>query len=80
MRGDNIEEPDIYLGPELSNMTNVDGQQCRAMSSDKYCAAAGTNVESVQEKRGLRLPLKCATPLSCGYRPEMDVTGDIKAD
>ena len=23
---ENIEEPDIYLGPELSNMTNVDGQ------------------------------------------------------
>ena len=69
----------MHISAELSNMTNVDGQQCRAMSSDKYCAAAGTNVESVQEKRGLRLPLKCATPLSCGYHPDMDVTEELKA-
>ena len=50
------------------------------MSSDKYCTAAVTNVEYVLVNRGLRLPPKCVTPLSCGYRPEMDVTGDLKAD
>ena len=50
------------------------------MSSEKYCTAEVTNVESVLEKRGLRLSLKCVTPLSCGYRPDLDVTGELKSD
>ena len=41
-------------------MTNVDGQECWDMSSEKYCTAAVTNVESVLEKRNLRLPPNCA--------------------
>ena len=31
-------------------------------------------------KKGLRLPSKCPTPLSNGYRPEVDVTAELKAD
>ena len=69
----------MYLGEELSKMTYVDGQECWSMYSDKYCTAAVTNVESVLEKCGLRLPPKYVTPLSCDYRPEMDVIVDIKA-
>ena len=30
-----LQEPDIYLGAELSKITNVDDQYCWAMSSDK---------------------------------------------
>ena len=75
MKGGNMEEPDMYLGAELSKMTNVDGKECWDISSDKYCTSAVTNVESVLENCGLRLLPKCVTPTSCGYRPEMDVTG-----
>ena len=50
------------------------------MSSDKYCAAAVANVTEVLEKKGLRLPSKCLTPLSNGYRPEMDTSPELKAD
>ena len=49
LKGYKIEEPDMYVGAELSNMTNVDGKYCWAMSSDKYCTSAVTNVESVLE-------------------------------
>ena len=49
------------------------------MSSDRYCTAAVTNVESVLEKRGLRLPQKCVTLLICGYRPGIDVKVEFKA-
>ena len=70
----------MYLGTELSMMTNFDGKECWIIYSDNYCTAAVTNVESFLEKRGLRLPLKCVTPLSCGYLPDMDVTGELKAD
>ena len=79
LKGYKIEEPDMYLYAELSNMTNVDGKYCWYMSSDKYCTSAVNNVESVLENYGLRLTPKCFTPLSCGYRPEMNVTGELKA-
>ena len=32
------------------------------------------------EKHALRLASECVEPLSCGNHPEMDVTGDLKAD
>ena len=44
LKGYKIEEPDMYLGAELSNMNNVDGQECWAMYYEKYCTAAVTNV------------------------------------
>ena len=77
-KGEKIEEPDIYLGAELSKMTNVDGQECWDMSSDDYYTAEVTNVEYVLENHGLRFPPKCVTPLRCGYCPEVYVTGYIK--
>ena len=80
LKDDKMDEPDIYLGAGLSKMDNEDGDECWAMSSDKYCAAFVTNVEESLEKKGLRLPSKCVTPLSSGYKPELDTTGELKAD
>ncbi len=42
------------------------------MSSDKYCQALVKNVEADLEKKGIRLPSKCYTSMSRGYRPEME--------
>ena len=70
----------MYLGSELFNMTNVDGQECWDMSFNKYFTAVVTNAQYVLEKHVLSLPPKCVTSLSCGYCLEMDVTEDIKAD
>ena len=50
LKEDKMDEPDIYLGASLSKMDNVDGDECWAMSSDKYCAAFVTNVEESLEK------------------------------
>ena len=80
LKDDKIEEPDVYLGASLSKMNNETNKECWAMSSDKYCAAAVANVTEVLGKKGLRLPSKCATPLVHGYRPEIDVTPELKAD
>lgn len=80
LKDDKMEEPDIYLGASLSKMTNEEGRECWAISSDKYCAAMVKNVEDVLEKKGLRLPSKCVTPLRSGYKPELDCTGELKAD
>ena len=80
LKDDKIEEPDVYLGASLTKINNESGHACWAMSSDKYCAAAVDNVTEVLEKKGLRLPSKCLTPLSSGYRPEMDTSPELKAD
>eukprot|EP00957_Ditylum_brightwellii_P031299 2372590-Ditylum_brightwellii.AAC.1 len=61
-------------------MTNVNGIECWAFSLDQYCAAVVSNIESILEKKGLRLPSKCVTPILCGYKPELDATGELKAD
>ena len=73
LKGGEIEEPDTYLGADFSNMTNIDGQECWDMYSDKYCMEEVTNMESVLGNRGLRLPPKCVTPLRFVYCPEMGV-------
>ena len=80
LKGDKTDEPDVYLGASLSQMENEFGDRCWAMSSDKYCAALVNNVEETLAKKGLRLPSKCITPISHGYRPEMDATGELKPD
>ena len=79
-KDDKMEEPETYLGADLSKMNNKDGDECWAMSSDKYCAAMVKNVEETLAKRGLRLPSKCPLPLSAGYKPELDSTAELKAD
>ena len=50
------------------------------MSSDKYCAAMFKNVEETLAKKGLRLPTNSNLPTKHGYSPEMDYTGELKAD
>ena len=80
LKDDKIEEPSVYLGAQISKMENSDGQECWAMSADTYCAAMVQNVELLLQKKGLRLPSKCFTPLKSGYRPELDCTNELKAD
>ena len=79
-KDDKIETPTQYLGAGLSKMLNEDGKECWAMSSDDYCGALVKTVEGVLEKRDLRLLSKCRTPLSHGYRPELDATAELKQD
>ena len=80
LKGDKIEPPEMYLGATMSKMDNCDGDECWAMSSDAYCAALVKNVESALQRKGLRLPGKCITPLKHGYRPELDCTNELKVD
>ena len=50
------------------------------MSAEKYVNSAVTNVEEALAKKGLRLPTKCYTPLSTDYRPELEVSPELKSD
>lgn len=80
IKDDKIEEPDMYLVAQLSRIDNDDGQQCWAMSSEKYCTSAVANVEKILEVKGRRLLSRCVTPIASGYRPEIDTTPELKAD
>ena len=80
LKEDKMEPPEVYLGAGMTQMENIDGDLCWAMSSDKYCDAMVQNVEEVLAKKGLRLPSKCPMPLSCGYKPELDCTAELKVD
>ena len=80
IKGDKIEPPSDYLGAVFEEMTLANGNTCWTMSSDKYIKAAICNVEEKLEKSGKRLPSKCRTPLKSSYKPELDVSGELKGD
>ena len=80
LKDDKMETPEMYLGAQISRMQNNDGNLCWAMSSDKYCSAIVKNIEDILKKKRLRLPSKCMTPFRSGYKPELDCTGELKAD
>ena len=79
LKGDKIEPPDMYLGAQLGTM-QVEGNEGWFMSSEKYVKSAIQNIEETLQKMGQRLPSKCKMPLAYGYRPELDVTPELKAD
>ena len=50
------------------------------MNCEQYVKSAIANVETKLNESGQRLPSKCATPLQANYRPELDVTAEMKID
>jgi hypothetical protein len=77
LKGDKIEVPTHYLGAQISQKT-IGGISCWTMSSEQYIKAAIANVESNLDKSGQRLPSRCLTPMTSNYRPETDVSGELK--
>jgi hypothetical protein len=80
LKDDKIEEPEDYLGMGIKKMTNENGTVCWAIDSEKYCKAAVRNVEEKLAKEGKRLPSKCKTPLPLNYKPELEISAELKAD
>ena len=66
LKNDKIEEPENYLGANISKTTTADGRVCWTMSSYQYCKAAVANVEEKLEKSNKQLPIKCDTLLTLG--------------
>ena len=58
----------------------IDGDWCWTMSAEKYVSAAVKNVEESLAKKSLRLPTKCYTPLSPDYKPELDISAELRSD
>ena len=80
LKKDEYKEPTGYLGAAISKMTTANGTSCWTQSSDEYVAASLKEIRAVLARKGRSLPTRCKTPLSSGYRPEIDVTAELQAD
>ena len=81
LKGDKAEAPTDYLGAVLDKMTTANGTVCWTQSADKYLLESVKNVEATLAKKGNKLQTKgCTTPLSSGYRPELDVSAELGTD
>jgi len=70
LKDDKIEEPENYLGAQLTQKI-INGTECWTMSSEQYVNASIANVEAALESSGQRfLPSLCTTPIQANYRPD----------
>ena len=83
LKAGSVKEPDLYLGAEISKYyieeSNEPTKVRWAMSSDSYVKNAVETVEnSLKEVKLEFLPRKkIETPISAGYKPELDSTGEL---
>jgi hypothetical protein len=84
LKGNKIAPPEDYLGAVLREMATPSGGVCWSQSADKYLAASVENVEANLKKRGRAHGLPghrtCATPFESSYRPELDVSNELKLE
>ena len=83
LKAGSVKEPDLYLGAEISKYFIEESDQPTkvrwSMSSDSYVKNAVETVEgSLKEVRLEFLPKKkIETPISAGYKPELDSTAEL---
>ena len=70
--------PTIYLGNKVSHVTLENNISCWSFSSSQYTQAAVKNVQSYLKERNMTLPKKVTSPFRGGYRPEVDLTPELK--
>ena len=75
-----VKKPDQYLGANVGELDFGDGTKAWYMSSDSYCKAAIQNIETWLNKRGELLPTRTACVFPSGWKPELDVTPELKEE
>ena len=76
-----IGPPTIYLGGQVRQVELENGVKAWAVGSSQYVNAAVKNVETYlneQEVKRYKLPAKAETPIKTSYRPELDVSPELK--
>jgi hypothetical protein len=72
--------PDKYLGAQIRTHTinpGLDPRSCWAMPCDKYVKRAVEEVQITLGETGQQLQTKVKTPVSQGYRPELDASPEL---
>ena len=81
MKEDSIGDPDIYLGSKLRRVTLPNSVEAWMMSPAKYVAEAVKNVERyLASEYGQKFPKRVSGPFPTDYRPELDVTMELKGE
>ena len=79
LKEESIGPPKIYLGGGVRKVTLDNGVDAWAFSSSQYVQAAVKNVESyLAKQKRWKLPRKAETPMQTTYRPELDVSPELK--
>ena len=84
LKSGSVGEPTAYLGAEVKKWM-IEGAEDPlkprwALSSDLYVKRAVANVERELADVGERLSTKVKTPLTPGYRPEMDTSPELDSN
>ena len=84
LKSGSVGEPTAYLGAEVKKWM-IEGAEDPlkprwALSSDLYVKRAVANVERELTDVGERLSTKVKTPLTPGYRPEMDTSPELDSN
>ena len=78
LKQESIGPPKIYLGGKTSKVELENGVSAWSFSSTQYVKAAVANVKKyVENHKSWRMPLKCNTPSTSTYQPELDVTPEL---
>jgi hypothetical protein len=80
LKGGKAVEPESYVGAELAHKRLViHDTDCWTLRTTKYVKHAIENLEERLTKINRKLPNKkqCLTPISNGYRPELDTTEEL---
>ena len=78
LKEESIGPPQIYLGGSMRQVELENGTKCWAFGSAQYVKAAVQNVETHLKKSNKTLPARAPTPLSNGYRPELDTSEELQ--
>ena len=78
LKQESIGPPKIYLGGHMRKVQLSNGVEAWSFSSSQYVQAAVKNVERYLTTIGKKLPNRADTPIRTSYRPELDVTPELK--
>ena len=80
LKKSSIGPPTQYLGGRLRMVELDNGQRCWAFGSKQYVEEAVQNVLNHLKKQGEGLAAKAVTPMTNGYRPEIDVSPELGSE
>jgi len=72
-----IGPPKIYLGGKVSQVDLPNGSKAWAFSASQYVQEAVKTLEQSLAEKGMKLSVSAPTPLTSGYRPELDVSPEL---
>ena len=79
LKPESIGPPKIYLGGHCRKVQLENGVEAWAFGSSQYVKAAVNNVKDyIDQQTRYKLPTKANTPMQTNYRPELDITPELR--